>query len=339
MSLFAPLPDPTLEPALGPVLGASSDTPSDTARDTAPGYAADRAPHRPGASAAPAAWLATPDPLPLPTGPWGVTEALLALDEARLALPGISPDVQVVSALTTVVLRCGDEAVKVYPPGTDPTHLSRTAAALAGSRTALLPTAGPVITSWGVVTVQPWLTSTGPVDWARTGRLLQRFHAAHADADLPAWQPLRRLAPQVADLPDEAAAVLLAARDTLLAELARLDSPLGVGAVHGDVSPMNLLRHGRRPVLIDLDFAARALREYDLGSAARRADTGELDPETYLAFCREYGHDVRGWDGRIVLDRIAALGGVGFRLWDCRRQGDGSLAWLDDAVAEWRTPL
>ena len=40
----------------------------------------------------------------------------------------------------------------------------------------------------------------------------------------------------------------------------------------------------------------------------------------------------------MVLDRVAALGGVAFRLWDDRRQGR-TLDWLPDAVREWRTPL
>ncbi|WP_129336414.1 phosphotransferase [Cellulomonas endophytica] len=284
------------------------------------------------------ALVGAPDPLPLPAASWGAAEALLALDEARLALDLHLPDPQVVSALTTVVLRAGAYAVKVFAPGTDPGHVARVADALAGSRTAVLPVAAPVVTSWGVVSVQPWLVATGTADWAATGRLLRRFHAAHAHADLPTWVPLRRLEPQLAGLPEGAADVLLAARDTLLDELSTLHLPLGVGAVHGDVSPMNVLRHGRRHLLIDLDFAARGPREYDLSSAARRADAGEIDPVTYLDFCRAYGHDVRAWEGRVVLDRIALLGGVAFRLWDDRRQGR-DLGWLAPAVADWRTPL
>ncbi|WP_168800419.1 phosphotransferase [Cellulomonas telluris] len=287
----------------------------------------------------PAAGAVLPaDPLPLPAGTWGADEALLALDEARLALPFAVPDAVVVSALTTVVLRCGDLAVKVYPAGTDPDHLARVTTALAGSATALLPVAEPVVTSWGVVSVQPWLTATGPVDWAGTGALLRAFHAEHADADVPAWQPLRRVLTVAPDLPDSAARVLVEARAALLAELAALRSPLGTGVVHGDVSPANVLATAAGPVLIDLDFAARAPLEYDLSSAARRADAGELDPATYLAFCRAYGADVRTWEGRAVLDAIAQLGGVAFRVWDDRRAGR-PLDWLGATVARWRTPL
>ncbi len=278
------------------------------------------------------------EPLPLPAPTWGAPEALLALDEARLALPFPVADAVVVSALTTVVLRCGGLAVKVYPPGTDPDHLARLATALAGSATALLPVAPPVMTSWGVVVASPWLTAGAPVGWAGTGTLLRAFHAEHADADVPVWEPLRRVVAVAPELPDAAAAVLLDARTALLDALAGLRSPLGVGVVHGDVSPANVLTGPGGPVLIDLDFAARAPLEYDLSSAARRADAGELPADEYLAFCRAYGADVRGWEGRAVLDAVAQLGGVAFRVWDDRRAGR-ALDWLDGAVARWRTPL
>lgn len=278
------------------------------------------------------------DPLPLPVGSWGAAEALDALAEARLALPFPLRRPRLVSALTTVVLRAGQHAVKVYPPGTDAAHLARIGDALAGTRTAVLPVAAPVVTSSGVVSVSPWLSDARPVGWAETGDLLRRFHAAHADADVPAWDPLRRLVALAADLPERAAEVLLAARAELLTALDGLHSPLGVGVVHGDVSPHNVMRRPGGPALIDLDFVARAPREYDLTSAARRFVAGEIDAATYRSFCDAYGADVLDWDGRVVLDRIALLGGVAFRIWDDLHRGV-ALDWLDDAVREWRTAL
>ncbi|MFC4555942.1 phosphotransferase [Georgenia faecalis] len=318
---------------------AATWTPMPTATALAPtGAAPSHAPRRPA--------LEVDEPLPMPLASWGVPEARLALDEARLACHVPLAPVTLISALTTVVFRCGDHAVKVYPPGTDPGHLARLATALTGSASALLPIAPPIVTSWGVATLTPWVgvaprrgpAPTPAAGWAGTGALLRAFHAEHLDADVPVWDPLRRVVTQTRDLPDAAAAVLLDARGTLLEELARLRSPLGVGVVHGDVSPSNVLAGPGGPVLIDLDFAARAPLEYDLSSAARRADAGEIDAVTYLAFCRAYGHDVRTWDGRVVLDAIAALGGVAFRIWDDRRAGR-ELTWLDGAVARWRTPL
>ncbi|GEA87478.1 hypothetical protein [Cellulomonas cellasea] len=278
------------------------------------------------------------DPLPLPTAGWGVEHALDAVAEARLALPFRLPRAHVVSALTTVVLRAGRRAVKVYPPGTDPAHLAATAEALAGTPFAVLPVCAPVVTSGGVVTVSPWVTGGRSADWAETGALLRGFHDVHADAAVPLWDPLRRVVSQVAALPDDAAAVLLDARTALLDAVAGLRSELGVGTVHGDVSPGNTVRSGATPLLIDLDFVARAPREYDLTSAARRFVAGEIDAAAYRGFCDAYGFDVLTWDGRSVLDRVAALGGVAFRLWDDVHHGRAH-DWLDDAVREWRTPL
>ena len=290
---------------------------------------------RPGASPV---HVTSADPMPLPVAGWGAAQALDALAEARLALPFLSGDVQVVSALTTVVLRAGRHAVKVYPPGTDPQHLAATSAALAGSPVAVLPLTEPVVTSWGVVTVAPWIAGAQPVGWAGTGALLRAFHDLHADAAVPRWDPLRRILSQVAGLPDDAAGVLLDARTVLLDEVERLRSPLGIGTVHGDVSPSNTVQAGGCALLIDLDFVARAPREYDLTSAARRFVAGEIDAATYRAFCEAYGADVLSWDGRVVLDRVAALGAVAFRLWDDRHHGMAH-DWLDDAVREWRAPL
>lgn len=278
------------------------------------------------------------DPLPLPAHGWGTADAFAAVAEARLALPVVLPEADVVSALTTVVLRAGDFAVKVYPPGTDAAHLARIATRLAPARTALLPVGPPVVTSHGVVSVSPWLPAAPPVGWPAVGALLRRFHADHAGADLPAWMPLRRLPSQVAGLPEEAAAVLMDARAALLAALGRVGSQLGTDVIHGDVSPSNVMLTAAGPRLIDLDFVAVGPREYDLACAARRLAAGEIDAATYRGFCEAYGFDVRGWDGLAVVNRLAELGGLAFRLWDTRHHG-GGLDWLDGAVAQWRTPL
>ncbi|HET9872183.1 MAG TPA: phosphotransferase [Propionibacteriaceae bacterium] len=276
------------------------------------------------------------EPLPLPTLGWGPVEAQAAVAEARLVLD--IPEATVVSALTTVVLRAGELAVKVYPPGTDPEHLWAITAALAGSDTAVLLERAPIVTSYGVVAISRWLADGKPVSWPRLGRLLRRFHAEAATANLPPWVPLRRLPPLVAGLMPDHAQVLLNARDVLLDALAGVGSVVGDGLIHGDVSPSNVLAGPYGSQFIDLDFAARGPREYDLASAARRLLSGEIDARTYRKFCRRYGFDVREWDGLPLVDRIADLGGVAFRLWDSRHHGR-DLSWVEDAVATWRTPL
>lgn len=279
--------------------------------------------------------------LPLPAAGWGVRDALAALAEARPLLGVELPEPVVVSALTTVVLRCGEHAVKVYPPGTDAAHLARVRAALEGASSAVLTSHGPVATSRGVVTVMPWIAGAdahAEVGWREVGALLRTFHAETSGADLPAWAPLSRLPGQVADLAPGHAAVLLGARAELLTALSGVGSLVGVGAVHGDVSPGNVVRTADGPRLIDLDWVAAAPREHDLASAARRRAAGEISRSAYAGFCRAYGADVRGWDGLVVLDRIAELGAVEFRLWDCRHHG-WPLDWLDHELPRWTTPL
>jgi Phosphotransferase enzyme family len=282
--------------------------------------------------------VADADPLPLPAA-WGVADALAALREARDRLPMMLPDPLVVGALTTVVFRCGAFAVKVYPPGTDPGHLARIPAALAGYRSVVLPVSTPLVTTAGaVVVVSPWLGQDGPaVAWPAIGALLRRFHAEAAEADLPPFTPLRRVVTVAGALPPDAAEVLLAARTTLLAQLERLPSGLGVGGIHGDVSPFNVVRGSRRPMLIDLDFVATGPREYDLACAARRVAAGEISRAEYAGFCSAYGADVRCWPGLPLLDGIADLAGVAFRIWDGVRRGL-PLDWVADELPRWRTP-
>lgn len=278
------------------------------------------------------------EPLPLPAPAWGAVEALRAVAEARLALPVDLHGARVVSALTTVVLRAGAYAVKVYPPGTSTDHLDRLVRALADSASAHVPLWPAVWTSYGVVTVMPWISGTRRVSWVELGRLLRRFHDEHATADVPSWMPLCRLPSQVTGLDPDVAAILLAARDALLAAVAGVGSELGEGTIHGDVSPNNVLATPVGPRLIDLDWVVGAPREYDLASASRRFRAGEVSRRTYLGFCRAYGADVLSWPGLPVLDRIADLDGVAFRLWDCRHHGC-ELDWVWDEAKLWRTPL
>jgi hypothetical protein len=90
------------------------------------------------------------------------------------------------------------------------------------------------------------------------------------------------------------------------------------------------------PRLIDLDWVGRAPREYDLSSASRRVADGEISPEAYAEFCTAYDFDVRSWPGLPLLNRIADLGGVAFRLWDSRHHGL-DLDWVEDELRVWRS--
>ena len=283
---------------------------------------------------------ADPPPLPLPAHSWGVTDALAAVDDVRRTQPGLLPvgAPVVVQALTTVVLRLGDLAVKVYPLGTDAARLDEVHCALAGCTSVSLPLAPAAVTPHGLVTVAAWVPGARPVSWPLLGALLRRFHDEAAGAPLPRWAPLTRLADGVATLAPEHAEVLMNAREVVLDALDAVPSVLGQGAIHGDLSPSNVLRGPAGPLLIDLDWVAVGPREYDLASAPRRVRSGQLSRTTYARFCAAYGHDVRAWAGLPLVDLVADLSGVAFRLWDDRHHGR-PLDWLPAEIDRWRDPL
>ena len=249
---------------------------------------------------------------------------------------------RVVQLLSTAVLQARGLAVKVYPPGTDPSRLVAQAGALeAAPELWVRPVAGPVATAAGVVTAYPWVPAAAPVGWPEVGALLRQWHAADVPTDgLPAWAPLHRLPGQVeayAALPGAdrgLVRVALSAREHLLEQVAGLESVLGTGVIHGDVSPSNVLRRGGRPVLIDSDFVAVGPKEYGLVPAAQRRERGELDEAEYLDFCAAYGHDVRSWPGLGLIEEICSLGAVTFRLWCAARRGE-DVSWLDRALARY----
>ena len=188
-----------------------------------------------------------------------------------------------------------------------------------------------VVTSHGVVTVTPWTPAGPPLSWAEVGATLRALHDLPSATALPAWTPLRRLPAQLDHLPTAYAAIVLGARAAVLERLADLPPVLPAGAVHGDVSPDNVLRTAGGPRWIDLDFAAHGPREYDLSAVVRRYAAGEVGEADYRAFCRAYGADLRGWPGLAVYDALCGLSGLGFRLWLDRLAERGS-AWLPEEL-------
>ena len=267
------------------------------------------------------------DPLPLPQPGWGERQAREAVAEAALALPELTGPVVLVRAVSTVVFRVGERAVKVHPPGTDPAHLARVHAVLSDSPVALTASAPPVVTSSGVVTTTAWAPSTRTADWGAVGTVLRTLHDLPSAAALPTWTPLRRLPAQLEGLPPAYARLVLDRRDAVLARLAGLPALLPPGAVHGDVAPDNLLVGPTGPRFIDLDFACRGPREYDLAAVVRRAAAGQVPDADYRAFVAGYGVDLRGWPGLALLDELCALSALGFRRWIDRAHGRDS-PWL-----------
>jgi hypothetical protein len=267
------------------------------------------------------------DPLPLPQPGWGAAQAREAVAEAALALPALTARAHLVRAVSTVVFRVGESAVKVHPPGTDAAHLALVHAVLRDSPVTVAAGLAPVVTSHGVVTVTAWAGDATPAGWGAVGRALRTLHDLPTAPALPPWTPLRRLPAQLEHLPRPYALLLADARERLLDRLADLEPPLAPGALHGDVSPDNVLRAADGPRWIDLDFAYAGPREYDLSAVVRRYAAGALSDADYRAFVTAYGVDLRGWPGLALVDAVCALSGLGFRLWTDRCAGRDS-PWL-----------
>ncbi|RKS69307.1 Ser/Thr protein kinase RdoA (MazF antagonist) [Motilibacter peucedani] len=299
-------------------------------------------PTRPALAAAPAAAAATGAEQTLATARAALAQAAPALGLA----PGDAAAARVVQVLSTVVFEvaggAGRLAVKVYPGDVDAARLQAVARVLpAAGEVWAAQVAGPVVTASGTVTAYPWLEQSPPVGWGEIGALLRRWHDVPVDlAQLPRWTPLVRVPDQVAayraapGADAELAELALRTRRILLARVAELRSGLGVGAVHGDLSPSNVMRRDGRPVLIDGDFVAAGPREYDLVSAALRRERGEIDEADYLEFCSAYGYDVRQWDGLGLVEEICSLGAVTFGMW-CAAQRLEDTSWVASALARW----
>jgi hypothetical protein len=108
-----------------------------------------------------------------------------------------------------------------------------------------------------------------------------------------------RLAGDAIDPAD--AAYLRERRDGFAAAAAALVPRLPPGPIHGDALPRNVHVGPDGPVLVDLETFSTDLREHDLVVMALSRDRYGLGGEAYDAFAREYGWDVREWEGCAVL--------------------------------------
>ncbi|MGW3424192.1 phosphotransferase enzyme family protein [Streptomyces phaeochromogenes] len=90
-------------------------------------------------------------------------------------------------------------------------------------------------------------------------------------------------------------------RDGFATAAAALTPHLPPGPIHGDALPRNVHIGPDGPVLVDLETFSTDLREHDLVVMALSRDRYGLPAESYAAFTRTYGWDVREWDGCGVL--------------------------------------
>jgi hypothetical protein len=108
-----------------------------------------------------------------------------------------------------------------------------------------------------------------------------------------------RLAGDAVDPAD--AAFLRERRDGFAAAAAALVPHLPPGPIHGDALPRNVHVGPDGPVLVDLETFSSDLREHDLVVMALSRDRYGLGAKAYADFTREYGWDVREWEGCAVL--------------------------------------
>lgn len=159
------------------------------------------------------------------------------------------------------------------------------------------------------------------------GGLLRRLH--HLPEPPPValddYVPLAHLGRALegnTQLPADDRAWLADRRRCLLDRYGQLDSVLGVGFIHGDAYPGNMLWDGQLVRLGDWDEVARGPRELDLVNTNQGARFGRSVAERQ-AFNAAYGWDVTRWPGYPILREMRDLHTLGAFI-ERAAQGDNS---------------
>ena len=157
------------------------------------------------------------------------------------------------------------------------------------------------------------------------GELLRRAHEVLADCpiELPEIDHLDAATRNIPHLAEkgglDAAEIDFLSRqaDRISGRWARFESELGVAAIHGDFEVDNVLATDRGPVLIDLDNAQVAPREWDLVKAAPGSPGGWREDE-WPEFAAGYGYDLLAAPGNEVLREVRHLRSLVWMLGDPR---------------------
>jgi hypothetical protein len=248
---------------------------------------------------------------------------------------GLSPaGIRVVHEHATAVIThdAAGIAIRVSGPGFG-REAARRAVAVAGwlaaqgfPATAPVPGLAPVEASGRIVTFWRYYPQpegeSPPV--AALGSLLRDLHSmSPPPVNLPPYRPLEDLGAALAQgntIAEDDRAWLLRRRSELISAYQQLNTALGIGMIHGDAYPGNLLWDGNRVLLGDWDEAATGPRELDLANTYQGQRFGRSEMEL-RAFADAYGHDLREWPGFGLLVEMRDLHTLGSFI---RRAGTGS---------------
>ncbi|MGC7103158.1 phosphotransferase family protein, partial [Amycolatopsis lurida] len=172
-------------------------------------------------------------------------------------------------------------------------------------------------------------TAATPPEPAALGSLLNQLHRLpEPDITLPTYVPLADLTATLATttvLEPDTLAWLTTRITELRAQCTALESVLGVGLIHGDAYPGNLLHTPAGPILGDWDEVATGPRELDLANTVQGMRFGRSAHDVD-AFTAAYGYDPRTWRGLTVLTGMRDLHTLGSFL---RRAQRGDTAALE----------
>jgi hypothetical protein len=174
-----------------------------------------------------------------------------------------------------------------------------------------LPVDQPVITRGCAVTFWRYLPQDGTEPRvADLGRLLRKLHQLESTpVPLPGYRPLGSVRDAIESslaIGNEERTWLRGYCQQLLQAYDQLNFQLPAGMIHGDAYRGNLLRDRRRVVLADWDNVSSGPREIDLIPTLQAPRFGLSEAERG-EFIAAYGHDIRSWNGYLVLRDMREL--------------------------------
>jgi len=209
-----------------------------------------------------------------------------------------------------------DASLRVYGPGEDPVRAERMvqlARHLAGQDfPAIRPHAAFADQPFDIANLRAslwhWIEADDPMPKTdeMLGRLLRQLHDLPGSnaLRLESFDPVGKIRQRLKRLKSMQVIPASGLR-ALQAALARAldmggelqESRLGIGLIHGDATPGNIVVSGGKAILIDLDSSALGAREWDLVPMAVASKRFSQSQERWLRFIDAYGIDEHGLPG------------------------------------------